>query len=412
MNIEMLLSVNQGHASTATSAAKPSGDTFANGFFRQALQHAANGQHRSVNEGYSTAHSTTSADDLSLESFASALEALGIRLDTETLHELMSYLGSEQASVSLSEADLPAPELLPATSQDELQEIAQRLALMSSYQQDTSTTPMSSAAEAAIRSVASQLSLEEHEVMPLLQSLSVMATPSMAPNVAAADDSRALAAPSSVPTLTWQAATPPSPLGDTANGLLRATPDTATSFMQTLAVPESALKSAPAETSFILPNSATSSGPMPSSPPIQASLGTPVSSPAWPSQLGQQLVHITQLGGEQQVKMNLHPAELGPLSISLKMTEHGAQAHFLSAHAQVRQVIEHAIPQLRDILAEQGIMLTDTSVGEQSTQQQAFAQQNSDAGTQHGNGAQEADIEIDTERTVTTTLDGRVDLYA
>ncbi|MEI5710418.1 hypothetical protein WB401_46035, partial [Streptomyces brasiliscabiei] len=92
---------------------------------------------------------TTSADDLSLESFASALEALGIRLDTETLHELMSYLGSEQASVSLSEADLPAPELLPATSQDELQEIAQRLALMSSYQQDTSTTPMSSAAEAA-----------------------------------------------------------------------------------------------------------------------------------------------------------------------------------------------------------------------------------------------------------------------
>ncbi|KFC50708.1 hypothetical protein DK37_08975 [Halomonas sp. SUBG004] len=70
-------------------------------------------------------------------------------------------------------------------------------------------------------------------------------------------------------------------------------------------------------------------------------------------------------GGEQHIQMKLHPAELGPLSISLKMTEHGAQAHFLSAHAQVRQVLEQAIPQLRDALAEQGISLGETSVGEQ-----------------------------------------------
>ncbi|WP_410594391.1 flagellar hook-length control protein FliK, partial [Bacillus sp. SIMBA_074] len=70
------------------------------------------------------------------------------------------------------------------------------------------------------------------------------------------------------------------------------------------------------------------------------------------------------------------------MSISLKMTEHGAQAHFLSAHAQVRQVIEQAIPQLREALAEQGISLGDTSVGEQNTSnEQAFAQQNTTPGS-------------------------------
>ena len=110
--------------------------------------------------------------------------------------------------------------------------------------------------------------------------------------------------------------------------------------------------------------------------------------------------------------MNLHPAELGPLSISLKMTEHGAQAHFLTAHAQVRQVLEQAIPQLREILAEQGIALTDASVGEQNASGQAFSQQNPETGTQHGTSTQDVAAEVETNSMVTTTLDGRVDLYA
>jgi flagellar hook-length control protein FliK len=114
--------------------------------------------------------------------------------------------------------------------------------------------------------------------------------------------------------------------------------------------------------------------------------------------------------------MKLHPAELGPLSISLKMTENGAQAQFLSAHAQVRQVIEQAIPQLREALAEQGISLSDTSVGEQglSNQQEAFAQQNTGAGSNGESGATGADSDtVATPSEVSSiALDGRVDLYA
>lgn len=149
--------------------------------------------------------------------------------------------------------------------------------------------------------------------------------------------------------------------------------------------------------------------------PAQASLPAPVTSPAWPQQLGQQLVRLSQQGGEQRVELKLHPAELGPLSVSLKMGDHGAQAQFISAHAQVRQVLEQAIPQLREALAEQGISLGETSVGEQQNG-------NGDSAPHHtgnmlasaglgesGDGSPE---EAQGKASRELNLDGRVDLYA
>ncbi len=174
------------------------------------------------------------------------------------------------------------------------------------------------------------------------------------------------------------------------------------------------------ELALSLPGTANSANPAStpiaasSSTPLPPSIGTPVSHPAWPSQLGQQLVQFAQRGGEQHIQMKLHPAELGPLSISLKMTEHGAQAHFLSAHAQVRQVVEQAIPQLREALAEQGISLGETSVGEQNaSNEQTFAQQSGGGASASGDGSSvEGDMGAPTSESTPVTLDGRVDLYA
>ncbi|WP_447527346.1 flagellar hook-length control protein FliK [Vreelandella sp. TE19] len=144
-------------------------------------------------------------------------------------------------------------------------------------------------------------------------------------------------------------------------------------------------------------------------------INAPVTSAAFPEKLGQQLIQLTQRGGEQHVKLELHPSELGPLSISLKVSEHGTQAQFFSAHAQVRQVVEQAIPQLREALAAQGISLGETSVGEHGQpNEQAFAQANG-ASTRGGGDAAEGGLEgIDAglATPVRLTLDGRVDLYA
>lgn len=155
-----------------------------------------------------------------------------------------------------------------------------------------------------------------------------------------------------------------------------------------------------------------------SAAPAQASLPAPIQSPAWPGQLNQQLVQFARMGGEQRVEMQLNPAELGPLSVTLKMTEQGAQAQFLSAHAQVRQVLEQAIPQLREALAEQGITLAESSVGEQRQPQgQAFAGHQAgrpgatvgDAVEDGANGSEQA---VTDGAPIGISLDGRVNLYA
>ncbi|WP_447554874.1 flagellar hook-length control protein FliK [Vreelandella sp. EE22] len=149
----------------------------------------------------------------------------------------------------------------------------------------------------------------------------------------------------------------------------------------------------------------------PTAASAQPAISTPVTSPAFPEKLGQQLIQMTQRGGEQHVKLELHPAELGPLSIALKVSEHGTQAQFFSAHAQVRQVIEQAIPQLREALAEQGIALGETSVGQHNQpNEQAFAQ--AKGTTAQGGTASADELEEALPAPVNVTLDGRVDLYA
>jgi len=98
-------------------------------------------------------------------------------------------------------------------------------------------------------------------------------------------------------------------------------------------------------------------------------LQAPVASAPWNQQLGQQMVGLAQRG-DQHMELHLNPRELGPLSVSLKLDDQGAQAHFFSSHATVRGAVEQAIPQLREALAEQGIALGEAMVGEQ---RQGFA---------------------------------------
>jgi flagellar hook-length control protein FliK len=141
----------------------------------------------------------------------------------------------------------------------------------------------------------------------------------------------------------------------------------------------------------------------------------PLNSPAWPQQLGQQLIMLTRRGGQQQVELRLHPPELGPLTVSLKVVEQSTQIQFLAANAQVRGAVEQAIPQLREALAEQGIQLGETSVGEQQQESgQAFDDADG-SGTSSGMVLTEAGDEPIAEealRAATVQLDGRIDLYA
>lgn len=164
------------------------------------------------------------------------------------------------------------------------------------------------------------------------------------------------------------------------------------------------------------PGQGTSSLASAATTPAQASLTAPVGSQDWTQQLGRQLLRFSQGSGEQRIEMRLHPAELGPLSVSLKIGDQGAHAQFLSAHAPVRQALEQAIPQLREALAEQGITLGETSVGEH---QQGSADGTGGGFAGSGPGLPGADddpaggeVATDRQAPLEMPLDGRVDLYA
>lgn len=113
--------------------------------------------------------------------------------------------------------------------------------------------------------------------------------------------------------------------------------------------------------------STTSAQPTAASSP---SISSPLASSGWQQQLGQQVLnmHLTQ---DQTVKLRLHPAELGPLMISMKMEEQAASMQFSSNNAQVRAAVEQAIPQLREILTEQGIALGETGVNDGKKEQES-----------------------------------------
>lgn len=104
---------------------------------------------------------------------------------------------------------------------------------------------------------------------------------------------------------------------------------------------------------------------------------TPVGSENWGADIGRQMIRMGA-DGHHVAELNLNPAGLGPLKVTLTMGDGQAQALFASAHESVRRAVEAALPQLRDTLAGQGIQLGQASVdagAQQQQQQQAFGQQ-------------------------------------
>lgn len=92
-----------------------------------------------------------------------------------------------------------------------------------------------------------------------------------------------------------------------------------------------------------------------------AALGARVGDRGWDQDLGDKLVWMA--GERHQVaELHLNPPELGPLKITLTLSHDQASAQFISAHAQVREAIETAMPRLREMLAGSGITLGNTNV--------------------------------------------------
>jgi flagellar hook-length control protein FliK len=109
---------------------------------------------------------------------------------------------------------------------------------------------------------------------------------------------------------------------------------------------------------------------------INSQLGTP----EWQQNVSQHITLFTRQG-QQTAELKLHPENLGPVNITLKIDDNQAQIQMVSAHSHVRAALEAAIPTLRTQLAENGIQLSQSNVSSESfagqQQQSTFNQQSS-----------------------------------
>lgn len=144
---------------------------------------------------------------------------------------------------------------------------------------------------------------------------------------------------------------------------------------------------------------------------LTGSIPVPLGSPQWAPAFSEQMVQIgTQQGGAlHHAELRLDPPDLGPLRVSISLQGEHATATFVSPHASVRSAVEAALPQLMQALADAGISLGDTSVGEQDARE--FAAENARRGD--GRDANDADDgQLPLQAVVQTRPRGLVDTFA
>ena len=128
---------------------------------------------------------------------------------------------------------------------------------------------------------------------------------------------------------------------------------------------------------------------------------------------GEMATHVrvlkNQSGGE--VKLNLHPAELGRMSISVSTEGNETRVAFVVETSQARQAVETALPRLRDMLENAGLSLSDSDVSEQRDNQ-ADADERG-PGSSHGEATSPdtEDVSVTTVLSVTVDPDRLVDTY-
>ncbi|MDX8399276.1 MAG: flagellar hook-length control protein FliK [Gallionellaceae bacterium] len=123
--------------------------------------------------------------------------------------------------------------------------------------------------------------------------------------------------------------------------------------------------------------------------PAVVNINTPVTHDRWGDEFNQK---ITWLAGskDQSAQLHLNPPQLGPMDVVLKVSGDQATALFTSAHAAVREAIELALPKLREMMAESGIMLGNATVSDQS--QNRHNEQDSSSSTARANFGDNADV--------------------
>lgn len=112
---------------------------------------------------------------------------------------------------------------------------------------------------------------------------------------------------------------------------------------------------------------------------LHLAVATPFGTPQWSREFGEQLVWLVGRRG-QTAEITLNPPNLGTLEVRLSVHAGEAGAQFFSAVPAVREAIQAALPQLREMLAGAGLSLGEAMVSDQSLHQRDARQTGSVSG--------------------------------
>ena len=99
----------------------------------------------------------------------------------------------------------------------------------------------------------------------------------------------------------------------------------------------------------------------PAAPAHQAALPSRPGEPAFATDLAAE-VRVMVEGGWQEAELSLHPAELGPIQVQLRVNGGSADITLAAANGFTRDGLAQALPELREMLASQGLQLGQAGV--------------------------------------------------
>jgi flagellar hook-length control protein FliK len=152
-------------------------------------------------------------------------------------------------------------------------------------------------------------------------------------------------------------------------------------------------------------NSVTPNNTTPLSNLLNSSITANIQNSNWSQQMTQQVSYMIK-GGFQQAEIKLNPAHLGPMEIKLSINDDQASVTFVAQHAPVRDVLDAAIPRLKEMLEQQGLNLADVDVSTQSEQQAHTETQNDQDNDFQGDQSIEKENAISVEQVVIIDTEG------
>jgi flagellar hook-length control protein FliK len=108
-------------------------------------------------------------------------------------------------------------------------------------------------------------------------------------------------------------------------------------------------------------------GAKPNPAATELTLPMPVTAPEFVPRLSGELAILAR-DGVQEARVNVHPVELGPISVQIAVDGSTAQVHLAVDSAQTRELLERAMPTLAAALRDSGLTLTGGGVFQQPRQ--------------------------------------------